>query len=79
MLLGVEHLMRQLFVVEQRRQQLGVFDRGRADQHRLAALAAAADIGDDRACFSLAVRKTWSLLSVRRIGWLVGMTTVSRP
>ena len=48
MLLGVEHLMRQLFLVEQTRQQFGGFDRGRADQHRLAALGAVLDIGNDR-------------------------------
>jgi len=47
-LLGVEHLVRQLLVVEQRRQQFRVLDRGRADQHRLATFAAGADVGDDR-------------------------------
>jgi hypothetical protein len=51
MLLGVEHLMRQFFVVEQRREQFGVLDRGRADQHRLAAFTAATDVGDDRGVF----------------------------
>ncbi|EXI66318.1 MAG: hypothetical protein AW08_02674 [Candidatus Accumulibacter adjunctus] len=53
MLLGVEHLVRQLFVVEQRRQQFRVLDRRRADQNRLAALAATADVGDDRAVLLL--------------------------
>jgi hypothetical protein len=38
MLLGVQHLMRQLFLVEQAGQQFGGFDRGRADQHRLTTL-----------------------------------------
>ncbi len=47
MLLGVEHLVRQFFLVEQGRQQFGVLDRGGTDQHRLAALVAVADVGND--------------------------------
>ncbi len=46
-LLGVEHLVRQLGLVQQVRQQLGVLDGSRAHQHRLAALEAVADIADD--------------------------------
>ena len=38
MLLGVEHLVRQLGLRQQPGDQLGVLDRGRAHQHRLAAL-----------------------------------------
>jgi hypothetical protein len=46
-LLGIEHLVRQLFLVEQAGKQFRVLDRGGADQHRLAALVAGADVGDD--------------------------------
>ena len=45
-LLGVEHLVRQLRLLQQAGDQLGVLDRGRADQHRLAALVAVADVLD---------------------------------
>ena len=44
MLLGIEHLMRQFFLFQQLRDDLGVFDGGGAHQHRLAALMAVADI-----------------------------------
>jgi hypothetical protein len=44
-LLGVEHLVRQLFLFEQRGDDFGVLDRGGAHQHRLAALVAFADVG----------------------------------
>ena len=47
-LLGVQHLVRQLLLLQVLRQQLGVLDRRRADQHRLAALVAILDVGDDR-------------------------------
>jgi hypothetical protein len=47
-LLGVQHLVRQLFLAQHRRQKLGVLDRGGAHQHRLAALVAGADLADDR-------------------------------
>ena len=47
-LLGVEHLVRQLGLRQQVRDQLGVLDRRRAHQHRLAALVAVADVVDDR-------------------------------
>ena len=46
-LLGVEHLVRQLFLLQHARDQLGVLDRGRADQDRLAAHVAVADVLDD--------------------------------
>ena len=45
-LLGVEHLVRQLFLFQQLRQYLRVFDRGGAHQHRLPALMALADVLD---------------------------------
>jgi hypothetical protein len=47
MLLGVQHLMRQFFLVEQAGEQFGGFDRGRTDQHRLTALGAILDVGND--------------------------------
>ncbi len=52
-LLGVQHLVRQLFLVQELREQLGVLDRRRADQHRLAARVAVLDVGDDRVDFFL--------------------------
>jgi hypothetical protein len=45
-LLGVEHLVRDLRLLQQARQQFGVFDRRRADQGRLAAIDAVADVLD---------------------------------
>ncbi len=48
MLLGVQHLVRQLLLLQHAGDQLGVLDRRRADQHRLAALVAVADVADDR-------------------------------
>ena len=47
-LLGVQHLVRQLLLLEVLRQQLRVLDRRRAHQHRLPALVAVLDVGDDR-------------------------------
>ncbi len=44
----VQHLVRHLLLLEQFRQVLRLLDRGGADQHRLAALAAVADDADDR-------------------------------
>ena len=46
-LLGVQHLVRELSPSEMPGQQLGVLDRRRADEHRLAALVAILDVGDD--------------------------------
>ena len=40
--------MRQLLLLEVSRQQLGILDRSRADQHRLSALVAVLDVADDR-------------------------------
>ena len=51
MLLGVQHLVGQTLLVEMHRQHLGVLDRRRADQHRLPALMAVPDVGDDRRDF----------------------------
>lgn len=48
MLLGVEHVVRQTFLVEQAGKQFRSFDRGRADQHRLTTLGAFLDVGNDR-------------------------------
>jgi len=47
-LLGVEYFVRDLFLLQQIRQELRRFDRGRADQHRLAALVAVLDVLDHR-------------------------------
>ena len=77
-LLRVQHLVRQLLLGEDVAEQLGILDRRRSDQHRLAALVAIADIGNDRVTFSWNVRKTWSFSSLRIIARLVGATTVSR-
>ena len=49
--LGVQHLVRDLFLLQEPRQRLGGFDRGRADQHRLAALVTVPDVGEDRHMF----------------------------
>ena len=46
MLLGVEHLVRQLFFIQQLRDDLGVFDRGGTHQHRLTAFIAIPDVLD---------------------------------
>ena len=46
MLLGVQHFVRQAGLLQQMRQQFGVFDRGRADQHRLTTLMTIADIAN---------------------------------
>jgi hypothetical protein len=78
-LLGVQHLMRQLLLVEQAGQQFRVLDRGGADQHRLAALVAGADVGDDGRVLLRRGAIDWSFSSLRIIGRLVGITTVSRP
>ena len=68
-LLGVEHVVRQLFLVQELRQHLGVLDRGGADQHRLAALVAILDVVDHRLrTFSRLVLNTWSMRSSRIIG-----------
>ncbi len=53
MLFGVQDLVRQLFPLQQSGQQFGILDRGRADQHRLAALIAVLDILDYRLVFFL--------------------------
>ena len=47
-LLGVQHLVRNLVLLQQARQELRRLDRGRADQHRLPALMAVLDVLDDR-------------------------------
>src|SRR5437867_11968170 len=47
-LLGVEHLLLQAGLVQQARDELGVLDRRRAHQHRLAALVAVLDVLGDR-------------------------------
>ena len=46
-LLGVQHLVRKLLLLEMPRQHFGVLDRGRADEHRLPALVAILDVIDD--------------------------------
>ena len=52
-LLGVEHLMRQLLLLQILGQELRVLDRGRADEHRLPALVAILDVGNDGVDFLL--------------------------
>ena len=47
-LLRIQHLMREFFLVEEPRQQLRVLDRSRSDQHRLAACVAVLDVRGDR-------------------------------
>jgi hypothetical protein len=47
-LLGVQHLVRDLLLLQQLRQELGGLDRGRADQRRLPALHAVVDVLEDR-------------------------------
>ena len=47
-LLGVEHLVAHASLPQQLGQHLGVLDRGRAGEHRLAHLVAGLDVGDDR-------------------------------
>ena len=51
MLLGIEHVVRQLLFLQHAGDVLGVLDRGRADEHWLAALVAAANVIDDRLVF----------------------------
>ena len=46
MLLGVQNLVRQLFLLQQLGDDFRVLDRGRAHQHRLAALVTVADVVD---------------------------------
>ncbi len=48
MLLRVEHLVRELLLLQEARQQFGVLDRRGADQHRLTALVAVLDVAQDR-------------------------------
>ena len=48
MLFRIEHIVRQLGFVQDARQQFGVFNRGGADQYRLAALVAILDIDQHR-------------------------------
>ena len=47
-LLGVQHLVGDAPLLEQPRQLLGLLDRDRADEHRLAGLVALGDVVDDR-------------------------------
>ena len=52
-LLGVQYLMRQFFRLEQLRQQFGIFNRGGAEQYRLAALKTVLHIHHDGVMFFL--------------------------
>ena len=47
-LLGVQHLVRELRLLQHRGELLRVLDRGRTHQHRLPALVAALDVGEHR-------------------------------
>ena len=51
MLLGIEHLVRQVFLDQQLVDDLGILDGCRAHQHRLAAFVAFTDVGDGRFVF----------------------------
>ena len=53
---GVQHLMQDLRLLEQRRKVLRFLDADRADQHRLAALVGFRDAGHDRLVLLFAVR-----------------------
>ncbi len=70
-LLGVEHLVRQLFLVQQVRQVFRGLDRRGADQHRLPALVAFADIAD-HGVVALLGRLEDLILEVLALGRLVG-------
>ena len=78
-LLGVEHLVRQVGLGQQAVDDLGVLDRGGAHQHRLAALVALADVLDRG--FVLLARGLVDAveLVVAAARLLGGITTVSRP
>ena len=52
-MLGVQHFVRNLLLVEQMREMLRGLNRGRADQHRLAAAMTILDVGDDGGMFFL--------------------------
>ncbi len=51
MLLGVQHVVRNVGLLEQAAQQFRLFNRGGTHQHRLAAFYATFDIGDDGVVF----------------------------
>ena len=53
MLLGVEHLVRDVLLLEHLGQQLGLFDRGGTDEDGLAGLVALDDVLDDRVQLAL--------------------------
>ena len=71
-LLGVEHLVRDLGLGQKAGQQLGHFDRGGTHQHRLAALVARLDVFDHRAVFRLLRQEDHVrvvLADHRLVGW----------
>ena len=78
-LLRVQNLVRELFLLQHAGEELQVLDRGGADQHRLPAVVAVADVLDERVVFLLggAIDLVWR--SARIIFMCVGTTTVSRP
>jgi hypothetical protein len=78
-LLGVEHLVRQLGLGQQARDQLGVLDRGGAHQHRLATLVAVADVLGDGVVLLARCLVDEVESSLRMVGLFGGITTVSRP
>ena len=79
-LLRVQHVVRQLLLLEHPGEQLGVLDRGRADQHRLAALVAVLDVVDDRLVLLARGADRPGPCGLRgSSSWCVGMTTVSSP
>jgi hypothetical protein len=67
-LLGVQDVVRQARLAQDPGQQFRVLDRGGADQDRLAALVAVADVGEHRAVFFLGrlVHLVLAVLALRR-------------
>lgn len=79
MLLGIEHLMRQLLALEQLGDDLRVFDRGGTHQDRLPAFMAIPNVGDSGVVlFGRGFVDPIELI-VAAAGPVGGTTTVSRP
>ena len=74
----IQHVVFDLLLLEELGKQLGFFDRGRADEHRLAALVAVLDQLDDGVV--LLVDRSVDLVVelTRATGMLVGMSNTSR-
>jgi hypothetical protein len=77
-LLRVQHVVRDLLLLEHRGDELGILHRRGADEDRLALAVRSFTSLMIAWYFSFAVMKTWSFRSLRTIGRCVGMSTVSR-